>query len=54
MIEVQLQVEGIGDATKVDLISKHFEAVKYELEAVLRLEQWDAIESLFQVCPPEK
>jgi hypothetical protein len=49
LIEAHLETDSLGDATKTDLIGKHFEAVKFELEAVLRLGQWDEIDNLFQV-----
>jgi hypothetical protein len=49
LIVGHLETNSLGDATKADLIGKHFEVLKYELEAVLRLEQWDEIDKLFQV-----
>ncbi|KAF2432077.1 SPO22-domain-containing protein [Tothia fuscella] len=50
LIETHLAIPSIGPATKKDLISKHFESVKYDLEAVLRLSRWDDMEPLFNEC----
>ena len=32
------------------MISKHFQVVKLELEAVLKLERWDELDELFNQC----
>jgi hypothetical protein len=31
-------------------MSKHFQIVKLELEAVLKLEKWDELDDLFEQC----
>jgi hypothetical protein len=39
----------VEDDTLTDLKLKHFEVVKYELEASIRLQKWDDFDALFQV-----
>ncbi|KAF2712150.1 SPO22-domain-containing protein [Pleomassaria siparia CBS 279.74] len=46
----QLEAERLRGPAKSDIISKHFQIVKLELEAVLKLEQWDALNGLFEEC----
>ncbi|KAF1916890.1 meiosis protein SPO22/ZIP4 like-domain-containing protein [Ampelomyces quisqualis] len=43
-------MEKLGGSTQADIISKHFQIVKLELEAVLKLEKWDELDDLFEQC----
>jgi hypothetical protein len=38
------------ESAKADITWKHFQIVKLELEAVLKLEQWDALDEVFEQC----
>jgi hypothetical protein len=49
LIGAHLEDVSLGETTRTDLTGKHFEVVKYEFEAVLRLEKWDDLDDLFQV-----
>lgn len=40
----------LGGSAQSDVISKHFQIVKLELEAVLKLEKWNEIDGLFEQC----
>jgi hypothetical protein len=44
-----MQEKAFGDSAKDDLIAKYFQIIKFELEAVLKLEDWNAMDDLFQV-----
>lgn len=46
----QMQEKAFGDSAKDDLIAKYFQIIKFELEAVLKLEDWNAMDDLFQEC----
>ncbi|KAF1835983.1 SPO22-domain-containing protein [Decorospora gaudefroyi] len=39
----------VGSA-QAEIVSKHFQVVKLELEAVLKLERWDELDDLFDQC----
>ncbi|KAL5114846.1 sporulation-specific protein 22 [Pleosporales sp. CAS-2024a] len=43
-------IDKLGGAAQADIISKHFQIVKLELEAVLKLEKWDELDDLFEQC----
>lgn len=46
----QMQEKVFGDSAKDDLIAKYFQIIKFELEAVLKLEDWNAMDDLFKEC----
>ena len=43
-------IDKLGGSAQADIISKHFQIVKLELEAVLKLERWDELDDLFDQC----
>ena len=43
-------VDKLSGDSQVDIISKHFQVVKLELEAVLKLKKWDDLDDLFEQC----
>jgi hypothetical protein len=43
-------IDKLGGSAQADIISKHFQIVKLELEAVLKLEKWDELDELFEQC----
>ncbi|KAF2848838.1 SPO22-domain-containing protein [Plenodomus tracheiphilus IPT5] len=43
-------IDTLGGSAQADIISKHFQVVKLELEAVLKLEKWDELDELFDQC----
>ncbi|KAF2036041.1 SPO22-domain-containing protein [Setomelanomma holmii] len=43
-------IDKLGGSAQADIISKHFQIVKLELEAVLKLEKWDELDDLFDQC----
>lgn len=43
-------MDHLGGAAQADIVSKHFQIVKLELEAVLKLERWDDLDDLFDQC----
>lgn len=45
-----LTIEGLSDNIKLDLITKHTQAIKFELEAAMRLQKWDELSNLFEQC----
>lgn len=45
----QMQEKAFGDSARDDLIAKYFQIIKFELEAALKLEDWNAMDDLFQV-----
>ncbi|KAF2839609.1 SPO22-domain-containing protein [Patellaria atrata CBS 101060] len=45
-----LASDDLNDPARDDLISKHFELVKFELESTLKLSDWDAMDELFDAC----
>ena len=50
IIPIHIETGSLDDNTLNDLKSKHYEVVKYELEAAIRLHKWDDIDVLFRVC----
>ncbi|KAF2258604.1 SPO22-domain-containing protein [Lojkania enalia] len=45
-----IKLDNFGDSARADLIAKHFQIVKLELEALLKLENWEALDELFEEC----
>jgi hypothetical protein len=45
-----LQKDDFGESARSDTITKHFQVVKLELEATLKLEKWDELHNLFEEC----
>jgi hypothetical protein len=43
-------VDKLGGGSQDDIISKHLQVVKLELEAVLKLKKWDELDDLFEQC----
>ncbi|KAF2447271.1 SPO22-domain-containing protein [Karstenula rhodostoma CBS 690.94] len=43
-------IDKLRGSSKADMIAKHLQVVKLELEATLRREQWDELDSLFYEC----
>jgi hypothetical protein len=43
-------MDKLGGSAQSDIISKHFQIVKLELEAVLKLEKWNELDDLFDQC----
>ena len=43
-------IHELGESAKADVISKHLQIVKLELEAVLKLKKWDELDELFDQC----
>lgn len=43
-------IDELDESAKSDMISKHFQVVKLELEAVLKLQKWDQLDELFDQC----
>ncbi|RMZ74395.1 transcription factor [Pyrenophora seminiperda CCB06] len=43
-------IDKLGGSAQADIISKHFQIVKLELEAVLKLQKWDELDELFDQC----
>jgi hypothetical protein len=43
-------IDKLGGSAQADIIAKHFQIVKLELEAVLKLEKWDELDDLFDQC----
>ncbi|KAF2130996.1 SPO22-domain-containing protein [Dothidotthia symphoricarpi CBS 119687] len=43
-------MDKLGGSAQSDIILKHFQIVKLELEAVLKLEKWDELDDLFDQC----
>ncbi|KAL7773732.1 hypothetical protein CFE70_003699 [Pyrenophora teres f. teres 0-1] len=43
-------IDKLGGSAQADIISKHFQVVKLELEAVLKLQRWDELDELFDQC----
>jgi hypothetical protein len=50
IIAEQIEIDSLSDAMKVDLINKHTQSIKFELEAALRLNKWDELSALFDQC----
>ncbi|KAK4995491.1 sporulation-specific protein 22 [Elasticomyces elasticus] len=46
----QLQADGLSDDAKQDLKAKNFELLKFDLEAVLRLERWEELDRVLEEC----
>lgn len=49
LVPLQLETNVYGEGAAADLKSKHVEAVKYELEAIMRLQNWDDLDVMFEV-----
>ncbi|KAF2497692.1 SPO22-domain-containing protein [Lophium mytilinum] len=45
-----LEKADISDNVREDLISKHFQLIKFSLEASLKLSDWDSMDALFDKC----
>ncbi|KAF2741108.1 SPO22-domain-containing protein [Polyplosphaeria fusca] len=45
-----LQRNSLGNSARGDIISKHLQVVKLEIESVLKLEKWDELDDLFKEC----
>ncbi|KAI4712219.1 hypothetical protein J4E89_002485 [Alternaria sp. Ai002NY15] len=43
-------ISKLGGTSQDDIMSKYFQIVKLELEAVLKLERWDELDDLFDQC----
>ncbi|KAF1940662.1 SPO22-domain-containing protein [Clathrospora elynae] len=43
-------IDKLGGSAQADIISKHFQVVKLELEAVLKLQRWEELDELFDQC----
>lgn len=43
-------VDALGGSAQADITSKHFQIVKLELEAVLKLKKWEDLDDLFEEC----
>lgn len=43
-------INRLSESAKADIISKHFQVVKLELEAALKLRKWDELDELFDQC----
>ncbi|KAF2114687.1 meiosis protein SPO22/ZIP4 like-domain-containing protein [Lophiotrema nucula] len=43
----QLDGAKLGESAQKDITSKHFQVIKLELEATMRLEEWDRLDGLF-------
>jgi hypothetical protein len=43
-------IDKLSGSAQSDIISKHFQIVKLELEAVLKLERWNELDDLFDQC----
>ncbi|KAH7398979.1 meiosis protein SPO22/ZIP4 like-domain-containing protein [Phaeosphaeria sp. MPI-PUGE-AT-0046c] len=43
-------IDKLEGSAQADIISKHFQIVKLELEAVIKLEKWDELDDLFEQC----
>ena len=50
LISDQLSIQSLAESIKVDLAAKHLQGIKWELEAALRLQQWDQMSKLFEAC----
>ncbi|KAF2199170.1 SPO22-domain-containing protein [Delitschia confertaspora ATCC 74209] len=46
----QIQAEKLGDSAKSDAISKYVSVVKLELEAAMKLHDWDGLDGLLDEC----
>lgn len=43
-------IRNLSVSSKADMIAKHFQIVKLELEAALKREEWDELNGLFEEC----
>ena len=43
-------IEKLAGSSQADMIAKHFQIVKLELEAALKREQWEELDDLFEQC----
>ncbi|GAB7352848.1 hypothetical protein MBLNU459_g3456t2 [Dothideomycetes sp. NU459] len=46
--------ESIGEETRSDVAAKQFEILKYDLEAVLKLEHWNDLDRVLEMCLEQK
>jgi hypothetical protein len=49
-VDQEIQTGSLSKSTHADMIAKHFQIVKLELEATLKLENWDALDELLEQC----
>ncbi|KIW01266.1 uncharacterized protein PV09_07305 [Verruconis gallopava] len=45
-----MEDDTLSDSIKTNLVAKHVQTIKYELEATLRLKKWDDLSKLFEQC----
>jgi hypothetical protein len=45
-----LEPEKLSETRRADLIAKHFQVVRLEIEAVMQLQEWQEMDSLFEEC----
>jgi hypothetical protein len=50
LIAQEMGVDMLREDIRTDLIAKHIQSIKFELEATLRLKQWDTLSKLFDLC----
>jgi hypothetical protein len=50
LIAEQMEIASFSEAIKVDLVAKHIQSIKFELEATLRLNKWGELSDLFDQC----
>ncbi|KAF2659423.1 SPO22-domain-containing protein [Lophiostoma macrostomum CBS 122681] len=46
----EVSLKKLGESSQTDVMTKHLQIIKLELEAVLKLEKWDAFDELFEEC----
>ncbi|KAF2017110.1 SPO22-domain-containing protein [Aaosphaeria arxii CBS 175.79] len=50
LIDEELGKESYSESARDDLLAKHSQVIKLELEAVLKLKKWDEFEEVFGAC----
>lgn len=45
-----MNMDQLGKSAQTDATAKHLQVIKLELEAALKLEQWDDMDELFDQC----
>jgi hypothetical protein len=50
LLPKHLEKAELSDTAKEDLISKHFQLIKFSLEASLKLSDWESMDALFAKC----
>jgi hypothetical protein len=50
LIAEEMNINSLSEAVKADLVAKHIQSIKFELEATLRLNRWDDLAELFDQC----